>query len=144
MIFCLHRMLVPMRCRLGRSKTRMKEGIVTGNNFGYLFYVILIYKHRIAHCYSPLVRRRNSARDRRPSLVHVLMLSEFHSTSAARRHFYSPAFITNALRLLWVVIVIGGELGVFFWSLSGCRWPSIDLGQVGSHSSLFLMSYTLV
>ena len=61
------------------------------------------------------------------------MLSDF-LTSSARRHLCSHIFVTNALRLLWVVFVIGGELGVFFWSLSGCRWPSIDLGHVGTHS----------
>ncbi|KAF8806470.1 hypothetical protein BYT27DRAFT_7191027 [Phlegmacium glaucopus] len=60
------------------------------------------------------------------------MLSEFQpklSTSAARRHLCSHALVTNALRLLWVVFIIGGELGIFFWSLSGCRWPSIYSGQ---------------
>ena len=59
------------------------------------------------------------------------MLSDI-LTSSARRRLFSPVFVTNALRLLWVVFVIGGELGIFFWSLSGCRWPSIDLGHVGS------------
>lgn len=60
------------------------------------------------------------------------MLSEFRPrslTTPTRSHLYSHALITNALRLIWVVVVISGELGAFFWSLSGCRWPSIDLGH---------------
>ena len=79
---------------------------------------------------------RSSARI--PSILpHGSMSSEFYPRSfatPARSHFYSHTLITNALRLLWVVVVISGELGAFFWSLSGCRWPSIDLGHV-NHSS---------
>lgn len=59
------------------------------------------------------------------------MLSGFQqklSTSSAPRHLCSHVFVTNALRLLWVVFIIGGELGIFFWSLSGCHWPSVNLG----------------
>ncbi|KAF8967862.1 hypothetical protein BDZ97DRAFT_1801621 [Flammula alnicola] len=57
-------------------------------------------------------------------------MSEFRPKSLAtvptRSHLYSPAVIVNALRLSWVVVVISGELGAFFWSLSGCHWPAID------------------
>ncbi|KAF9565550.1 hypothetical protein CPC08DRAFT_683670 [Agrocybe pediades] len=44
-------------------------------------------------------------------------------------HLYSHTVITNALRLLWVVVVIWGDLGSFFWSLSACRWPRVDIGH---------------
>lgn len=73
--------------------------------------------------------------------VHVSMASEFQpKLSSARRHLCSHPFVTNLLRFLWVVFVIGGELGIFFWSLSECRWPSIDLGHhVGNHS--LMISY---
>ncbi|KAF8897093.1 hypothetical protein CPB84DRAFT_1781548 [Gymnopilus junonius] len=50
--------------------------------------------------------------------------------SASRQsHLYSHALTTNVLRLLWVVIVIWGDLGIFFWSLSGCRWPEVNIGH---------------
>ncbi|ETW80437.1 hypothetical protein HETIRDRAFT_46276, partial [Heterobasidion irregulare TC 32-1] len=31
--------------------------------------------------------------------------------------------LVNGLRLFWVTLVIWGEFGVFFYSLSSCRWP---------------------
>ena len=34
----------------------------------------------------------------------------------------------NALRILWVLVVLWCELGVFLWSVAWCRWPK----QVGS------------
>lgn len=43
--------------------------------------------------------------------------------SSNRSHLYSETLRTNALRLIWIVLVIWGELGAFFWSLSACRWP---------------------
>ncbi|KXN85336.1 hypothetical protein AN958_11436 [Leucoagaricus sp. SymC.cos] len=36
---------------------------------------------------------------------------------------YSPFIMTNLLRLLWVVLILWSEVGVYFWSLSTCRWP---------------------
>ena len=45
------------------------------------------------------------------------------SPSSARSHLYSETLRTNALRLIWIVLVIWGELGAFFWSLSACHWP---------------------
>ncbi|KAF8161232.1 hypothetical protein B0H34DRAFT_796052 [Crassisporium funariophilum] len=60
------------------------------------------------------------------------MLSEFrpnHFSTAARSGLRSHTLVTNALRLSWVVVVIIGELGAFFWSLSACRWPKLDLGH---------------
>ncbi|KDR75748.1 hypothetical protein GALMADRAFT_248420 [Galerina marginata CBS 339.88] len=60
------------------------------------------------------------------------MLSEIRPTSLTlprRSHLYSPTVITNVLKFLWVVLVIWGDLGAFFWSLSGCRWPEVDIGH---------------
>ncbi|KAF8070585.1 hypothetical protein FPV67DRAFT_1487920 [Lyophyllum atratum] len=38
-------------------------------------------------------------------------------------HLYSRTLTVNFFRLCWVVLVIWGELGVFYWSLSSCKWP---------------------
>ncbi|KAF6760199.1 Metallo-dependent phosphatase-like protein [Ephemerocybe angulata] len=50
----------------------------------------------------------------------------------ARSHFYSQVVRINALRLLWATVIIWGELGAFYWSLRGCRWPASDNQQKGS------------
>ncbi|KAF8590903.1 Metallo-dependent phosphatase [Ramaria rubella] len=39
-----------------------------------------------------------------------------------------------SLRLFWVVLVLWCELGVFFWSLSSCRWPDAVLKSDTSSS----------
>ncbi|KAG6918547.1 hypothetical protein DXG01_013637 [Tephrocybe rancida] len=38
-------------------------------------------------------------------------------------HFYSPTLTINFFRLCWIVLVIWGDLGAFYWSLSTCKWP---------------------
>jgi hypothetical protein len=38
------------------------------------------------------------------------------------RHFV-PNNLLAALRLGWVILVIWGEIGVFLYTLSVCRWP---------------------
>ncbi|KAF9451972.1 hypothetical protein P691DRAFT_661989 [Macrolepiota fuliginosa MF-IS2] len=43
---------------------------------------------------------------------------------ASTRRLYSPTITTNALRLLWVLLILWGELGIYFWSISPCRWPT--------------------
>lgn len=40
-------------------------------------------------------------------------------------HLYSRTVAFHFFRLCWVVILIWGELGIFFWSLSSCRWPNL-------------------
>jgi ethanolamine phosphate phosphodiesterase len=40
----------------------------------------------------------------------------------------SKTAVVNILRILWVLVVLWCELGVFFWSVAWCRWPK----QVGS------------
>ncbi|TFY77984.1 hypothetical protein EWM64_g6029 [Hericium alpestre] len=34
-----------------------------------------------------------------------------------------PDVLVNGLRLFWATLVIWGEIGLFFFSLSDCRWP---------------------
>jgi hypothetical protein len=41
-----------------------------------------------------------------------------------RRVFFAPDPLVAALRWGWVALIVWGEIGVFFWALSGCRWPS--------------------
>ena len=35
-----------------------------------------------------------------------------------------PDNLLGALRLAWVILVIWGEIGVFLYTLSDCRWPT--------------------
>lgn len=37
----------------------------------------------------------------------------------------SRTITIHLFRLCWVVVLIWGELGIFFWSLSSCRWPNL-------------------
>jgi hypothetical protein len=36
---------------------------------------------------------------------------------------FVPNNLLAALRLAWVILVIWGEIGVFLYTLSVCRWP---------------------
>ncbi len=38
---------------------------------------------------------------------------------------FVPDSLRAVLRLGWVVLVIWGEIGVFLYTLSVCRWPAI-------------------
>lgn len=40
-----------------------------------------------------------------------------------RRILFAPDPFVAALRWAWVALIIWGEIGVFFYALSGCRWP---------------------
>lgn len=40
------------------------------------------------------------------------------------RRFFSRTVIVNVWRLIAIVLLIWGEFGVYFWSLSSCRWPT--------------------
>ncbi|KAJ7045664.1 hypothetical protein C8F04DRAFT_1065636 [Mycena alexandri] len=35
----------------------------------------------------------------------------------------SRTVVINGIRLGWVVVLVWGELGIYFWSLSSCKWP---------------------
>ncbi|KAG5652395.1 hypothetical protein H0H81_005152 [Sphagnurus paluster] len=38
-------------------------------------------------------------------------------------NLYSRTLTVNTFRLAWIVLVIWGELGTYYWSLSSCKWP---------------------
>ncbi|KAI0260861.1 hypothetical protein BC834DRAFT_831138, partial [Gloeopeniophorella convolvens] len=40
---------------------------------------------------------------------------------------FAPDLLVAALRFAWVVLTICGEIGAFFYALSGCRWPALAL-----------------
>jgi ethanolamine phosphate phosphodiesterase len=42
--------------------------------------------------------------------------------AGSRRRWAHGTFI-NALRLLWIILILWGEMGVYFWSLRSCSWP---------------------
>jgi len=52
------------------------------------------------------------------------------SLHTLRRRWLSHSLVTNFLRILWVVVVLLGELGVFLTSISGCSWPTVNSGNV--------------
>jgi hypothetical protein len=37
---------------------------------------------------------------------------------------FMPDNLLGALRLGWVILIIWGEIGVFLYTLSVCRWPA--------------------
>ncbi|KAJ6499148.1 hypothetical protein C8R45DRAFT_105691 [Mycena sanguinolenta] len=41
----------------------------------------------------------------------------------SRTVFLSRTVVINTLRLGSIVVVLWGELGIYFWSLSSCKWP---------------------
>lgn len=49
-----------------------------------------------------------------------------------RSRLCSRNTIINLLRFFWVVLVIWCEFGVFFYSLSDCKWPDKELKEAGS------------
>jgi hypothetical protein len=59
--------------------------------------------------------------------------------SRTSSHIYSRNIVVNGLRFFWVVIIIWGELGTFFWNLSSCRWP--DKGFVSTHSLFSIVGF---
>ncbi|KAK7472737.1 hypothetical protein VKT23_000847 [Stygiomarasmius scandens] len=42
---------------------------------------------------------------------------------------YSRAVVVNILRMIWASIIIWGEFGIYFWSISYCKWPSTSTGS---------------
>ncbi|KAL1717433.1 hypothetical protein EV715DRAFT_274297 [Schizophyllum commune] len=67
-------------------------------------------------------------------------ISERRKYKATARWAYSRPLVLNALRLLWIVIVVWGEIGVYYWSLSSCRWPDKNLPQHASPTHILLIS----
>lgn len=57
----------------------------------------------------------------------LMSLSDRRKFNRTTNRLCSPNVVLNGLRLVWIVTFIWGELGAFFWSLSGCRWPDSKL-----------------
>ncbi|KIY49084.1 hypothetical protein FISHEDRAFT_42017, partial [Fistulina hepatica ATCC 64428] len=62
---------------------------------------------------------------------------DLQKRSLRNRLLRSPDTVLNALRFAWIVILVWGEFGTFFWSLSSCRWPDDALVRLtASHYPL--------
>ncbi|KAI5123642.1 hypothetical protein M0805_001675 [Coniferiporia weirii] len=54
--------------------------------------------------------------------------------SLALLRAFVPLRPVAALRLTWVLTILWYEVGIFFWSVAGCRWPDAVFGQAKSSS----------
>nr|GAT56281.1 predicted protein [Mycena chlorophos] len=52
----------------------------------------------------------------------------------------SRTVVVNSLRFGWVLCLVGGELGVYFWSLSSCKWPERPEWRRGKPTHVLLVS----
>ncbi|OAX44101.1 hypothetical protein K503DRAFT_839588 [Rhizopogon vinicolor AM-OR11-026] len=59
-------------------------------------------------------------------------MSFIHERRTRNSRLLSRNTIITLLRFFWVVVVIWCEFGVFFYSLSDCKWPDKELKQTGS------------
>ncbi|KAG0700738.1 Metallo-dependent phosphatase [Suillus ampliporus] len=59
-------------------------------------------------------------------------MSFIHERRTRNSRLLSRTTIINLLRFFWVVVVIWCEFGVFFYSLSDCKWPDKELKESGS------------
>lgn len=59
-------------------------------------------------------------------------MSFIHERRARNLRLLSRNTTINLLRFFWVVLVIWCEFGVFFYSLSDCKWPDKELKEAGS------------
>lgn len=59
-------------------------------------------------------------------------MSFIHERRTRNSRLLSRNTIINLLRFFWVVLVIWCEFGVFFYSLSDCKWPDKELKEAGS------------
>ncbi|RDB25239.1 hypothetical protein Hypma_007764 [Hypsizygus marmoreus] len=55
-------------------------------------------------------------------------------------HLYSRTVTINFFRLSWIVLIIWGELGAFFWSLSSCKWPEFSTARAEKPTRILLIS----
>jgi hypothetical protein len=60
-------------------------------------------------------------------------------SSLYERRLHKPRLLSKptiflALRFIWVIVVIWCEFGVFFYSLSDCRWPDKFFQSVSSNN----------
>ncbi|KAJ3847188.1 hypothetical protein EV368DRAFT_76802 [Lentinula lateritia] len=67
---------------------------------------------------------------------------------SARRHartssrFLSRTLIVNVWRLLGIILLVWGEFGVYFWSLSSCKWPVTAVQSTGKPTHILLLTDT--
>ncbi|KAJ7091243.1 hypothetical protein C8R44DRAFT_835866 [Mycena epipterygia] len=52
----------------------------------------------------------------------------------------SRTFVINGIRLGWIVVLVWGELGIYFWSLSSCKWPESAEWRRGKPTHVLLIS----
>jgi hypothetical protein len=52
------------------------------------------------------------------------------STKRLRLRKQRPDLVVRGLRVFWITVVLWGEIGVFYWSLSDCAWPDGSLALV--------------
>lgn len=50
-------------------------------------------------------------------------------------HWYSRTVFLNGLRLTWIVLLIWGELGLYFRAVASCQWPDADLVRLFSFNT---------
>ncbi|KAJ7497439.1 hypothetical protein FB451DRAFT_1017458 [Mycena latifolia] len=52
----------------------------------------------------------------------------------------SRTVVINGIRLAWIVVLVWGELGIYFWSLSSCKWPENAEWRRGKPTHVLLIS----
>ncbi|KAJ7178332.1 hypothetical protein C8R43DRAFT_871393 [Mycena crocata] len=52
----------------------------------------------------------------------------------------SRTVVINGIRLSWIVVLVWGELGIYFWSLSSCKWPENSDWRRGKPTHVLLVS----
>ncbi|KAJ7703050.1 hypothetical protein B0H17DRAFT_922428 [Mycena rosella] len=52
----------------------------------------------------------------------------------------SRTVVINGIRLAWIVVLVWGELGIYFWSLSSCKWPEMAGWRRGKPTHVLLIS----
>ncbi|TFK73948.1 hypothetical protein BDN72DRAFT_813488 [Pluteus cervinus] len=68
-----------------------------------------------------------------------MRLRERRTSRAFSSRLYSKPVLINVSRLLLIVVLFWGEVGVFLWSVASCRWPDA-VGVTKSVTRLLLLS----
>ncbi|KAJ7076352.1 hypothetical protein B0H15DRAFT_925189 [Mycena belliarum] len=59
---------------------------------------------------------------------------------SSRAVLSSRTVVINGIRLAWIVVLVWGELGIYFWSLSSCKWPETADWRRGKPTHVLLIS----
>ncbi|KAJ7496142.1 hypothetical protein B0H11DRAFT_2171721 [Mycena galericulata] len=62
------------------------------------------------------------------------------SNRFSRTVLSSRPVVINGIRLAWIVVLVWGELGIYFWSLSSCKWPEIAEWRRAKPTHVLLIS----